>query len=91
MSEQYVINLEYGSSGLPYVELFDKANLTAETHGTAITICGNTDGLLFLAHQLVALAKMPVDSLKGGYHIHLDDLYGLNPHKIEFVLRRDLA
>jgi hypothetical protein len=87
MREQYTVEIEYGSNGLPYVESVIGAKLRAAKHGNTYTIYGNSEGLLFLAHNLIALAKMKKQPEMEGYHIHLDDLFELNDEGIDFILR----
>lgn len=89
MNEKYIINLEDGSHGIPYVEPIPEAKLRAEKHGNTYTISGNAEGLLFLAHNLVALAKMKTKPETKGYHIHIDDLYKINDENVDFILRKD--
>lgn len=89
MNENHIIHLRYGKQGIPYVEQIPGAKLRAEKHGNTYTIRGNSEGLLFLAHSLVALAKMENQPETEGYHIHLDDLYEINNENIDFILRKD--
>ncbi|MEW5988083.1 MAG: hypothetical protein AB1791_15740 [Chloroflexota bacterium] len=89
MSEQYVIELKYGTYGLPDVEYTPGAKLSIKKQDNTYTIYGNELGLLFLAHNLIALAKMEMKPGNEGYHIHLDDLYALNVENIDLILRRE--
>ncbi|MFP4343539.1 MAG: hypothetical protein ACLFU8_02490 [Anaerolineales bacterium] len=84
--EKYLVEVEYNEQGVPYIEGFPDASIYAEKNGNVYTIKGNSDGLLFLAHCLVALAKASPVVKEQGYHIHLDSLYNINESDVEILL-----
>jgi hypothetical protein len=86
---KYNFDYELGSGGLPYIPAISGALLTVEQHGKSFSIIGNREGLLFLAHNLIALAQISEQQVQEGYHIHLDDLFRLNDKGIELILNRE--
>ena len=89
MHMEIKFDLEYGKYGLPIIRAEVGTKLLAQKHGNTFTIKGNRQGLLFLAHCLASLAKMPESPGTEGYHIHLDDLFSLNDQGIDFILAKE--
>ena len=59
--------------------------ITVDTDGKQVHICGNPAGLESLANHLLNLAQ---DNVPAGTHIHLDDYNSLNDNSAELIIER---
>lgn len=70
------LEIEYNEYGIPILEKSGNPNLSFRSgNPNELYIEGNRDALILLAKALLGLAECEVDY---GFHIHLDELYGLN-------------
>lgn len=63
----------------------DNFEITVESDGTQTIIKANQAGLTSLARHLLTLAQQDIPA---GYHLHLDDLNGLEDGSSELIIER---
>ena len=71
------LTIQLNDEQLPIFPVEPEAHLSFTTHtdGNELELTGNRAGLLLLAKATLGMAE----TLRGaGFHIHLDDLYGIN-------------
>ena len=71
------LTIQFNDEQLPILPLEPKAHLSFATHddGNELELTGNRAGLLLLAKAALGMAETIRED---GFHIHLDDLYGIN-------------
>ena len=71
------LTIQLNDEQLPIFPVEPEVHLSFTTHtdGNELELTGNRAGLLLLAKATLGMAE----TLRGaGFHIHLDDLYGIN-------------
>jgi len=82
------ITVTYNEVGIPYIPTKSNYTLSFQIspQGDEVEIIGNEEGLLLLSKALLGIAKMAEKD--STYHIHLDELYGLNNENKRFTIRK---
>ena len=77
------IEIQFGDYGYPYCRFNRKAEISLKVYSdTEVHLCGNREGLRLLSRLLLGLSEVSDKD----YHIHLDEAYFPNKHKIKLNL-----
>ncbi len=82
------LTIQLNDEQLPILPAELDAHLTFTIHnsGNELEVTGNRVGLLLLAKAALGMAE----TIRGdGFHIHLDDLYGINAEEKSIIIRRE--
>ena len=82
------LTIQFNDEQLPILPLEPKAHLSFATHddGNELELTGNRAGLLLLAKAALGMAETLRED---GFHIHLDDLYGINAEGKSILIRKE--
>lgn len=82
------LTIQWNDKHLPILPAEPGARLTFLTHagGSELELTGNRAGLLLLAKAALGMAETIRED---GFHIHLDDLYGINAEGKSILIRKE--
>lgn len=80
--------IQFNDEQLPILPAEPNAYLTFHIHNSSneLELTGNRAGLLLLAQAAFGMAETLRED---GFHIHLDDLYGINADGKSILIRRE--
>lgn len=86
--ESKTLTIQLNDEQLPILPVEQDAHLTFAIHadGDELELTGNRAGLLLLAKAALGMAETLRED---GFHIHLDDLYGINAEGKTILIRRE--
>ncbi|MFR7408804.1 MAG: hypothetical protein ACLUTR_00785 [Ruminococcus bicirculans (ex Wegman et al. 2014)] len=86
--ETKTLTIQLNDEQLPILPAEQGAHLTFTIHagGDELELTGNQAGLLLLAKAALGMAETLHED---GFHIHLDDLYGINAEGKTILIRRE--
>lgn len=86
--EPKTLTIQLNDEQLPILPVEQDAHLAFAIHadGDELELTGNQAGLLLLAKAALGMAET---LRKDGFHIHLDDLYGINAEGKTILIRRE--
>ena len=82
------LTIQFNGEQLPILPVEPGAHLSFTTHadGNELELTGNRTGLLLLAKAALGMAETLRED---GFHIHLDDLYGINAEGKSILIRKE--
>ena len=82
------LTIQLNNEQLPILPVEPEAYLSFTTHadGNELELTGNRAGLLLLAKAALGMAETLRED---GFHIHLDDLYGINAEGKSILIRKE--
>ena len=82
------LTIQLNDEQLPILPVEPEAHLSFATHadGNELELTGNRAGLLLLAKAALGMAETIRED---GFHIHLDDLYGINAVGKSILIRKE--
>ncbi|MFQ9250941.1 MAG: hypothetical protein ACLR29_06975 [Faecalibacterium prausnitzii] len=82
------LTIQLNDEQLPILPVEPEAHLSFTTHadGNELELTGNRAGLLLLAKAALGMAETIRED---GFHIHLDDLYGINAEGKSILIRKE--
>lgn len=82
------LNIQLNEEQIPYLPAEHGAYLTFSVGGDGkeLELWGNRAGLILLAKAAFGMAET---AREDGFHIHLDDLYEINPKGKTFLICRE--
>ena len=82
------LTIQLNDEQLPILPVELEAHLSFTTHadGNELELTGNRAGLLLLAKAALGMAETIRED---GFHIHLDDLYGINAVGKSILIRKE--
>ena len=82
------LTIQFNDEQLPILPVEPEAHLSFATHadGNELELTGNRAGLLLLAKAALGMAETIRED---GFHIHLDDLYGINAEGKSILIRKE--
>ena len=82
------LTIQFNGEQLPILPVEPGAHLSFTTHadGNELELTGNRTGLLLLAKAALGMAETVRED---GFHIHLDDLYGINAEGKSILIRKE--
>lgn len=88
MLETKTLIIQLNNENLPTLPMEPGIHLTFTIHnsGNELELTGNQAGLLLLAKAALGMAETIRED---GFHIHLDDLYGINAEGKSILIRRE--
>lgn len=88
MMKTRTLTIQLNDELLPILPMEPEAYLSFTTHadGNELELTGNRAGLLLLAKAALRMAETIRED---GFHIHLDDLYGINAEGKSILIRKE--
>ncbi len=82
------LTIQLNQDQLPVLPVEPGAHLTFTIHNSdnELELTGNRTGLLLLAKAALGMAETVRED---GFHIHLDDLYGINAEGKSILIRKE--